>query len=66
MKIFLNGQEKEIKEGLSLLSLIEELDLDVNKIALEKDLEIIERSRFDKTLINEGSRIEIIHFIGGG
>jgi thiamine biosynthesis protein ThiS len=36
------------------------------KIAIEKDLEIIDPAAFDKTKVVDGSRIEIVHFIGGG
>jgi thiamine biosynthesis protein ThiS len=66
IKIIINGEEKLVAEGATLSQLTTDLNLDLNKIAIEKDLEIIERSKFDKTILTEGNRIEIVHFIGGG
>lgn len=65
IKIFLNGEEKFF-EKMTLSSLINLLELDVKKIAIEKDLEVVNNSDFEKITIDEGSRIEIVHFIGGG
>lgn len=66
MKILLNGEEKILARRMSVAELISELELDVKKIAVEKDLEIINPDQFTEVLIDEGSRIEIVHFIGGG
>lgn len=66
MKIILNGEETEIDNGFSVKNLLEKFALEPKKIAVEKNLEIVPRSQFDSSLINEGDRIEIIHFIGGG
>ncbi|MFT7099234.1 MAG: sulfur carrier protein [Rickettsiales bacterium] len=43
-----------------------DLDLDVKKIAIEKNYEIILPEEFGKNMLNDGDRIEIVHFIGGG
>ena len=66
IKITLNGQNKEINKNFTIKDLVNELELDLEKIAIEKDLEIINLADFDKTKINEGANIEIVHFIGGG
>lgn len=66
VKIFLNGELKEIEENLSISQLLINLDLDSKKIAIEKDLEIINPQDFDKIYLNENAKIEIVHFIGGG
>jgi thiamine biosynthesis protein ThiS len=65
IKIFLNGEER-LFEKMTLSNLINFLELDVKKIAIEKDLEVVNSSDFEKITIDEGSRIEIVHFIGGG
>lgn len=44
----------------------EELELDVKKIAIEKNYEIILPADFGQNILSEGDRIEIVHFIGGG
>ena len=66
IKIILNGDEKTIHDNISIAQLIVDLELDVTKIAVEKDLEIIHPDQFERIMLNEGSRVEIVHFIGGG
>lgn len=66
MKILLNGVEKVLSRQMTVADLIAELELDVKKIAVEKDLEIVRPELFTEILLDEGSRIEIVHFIGGG
>lgn len=66
IKIFLNGDLIEIDENLKISQLLEKLDLDFKKIAIEMDLEILNPQDFDKIILKENSKIEIVHFIGGG
>lgn len=66
MKIILNGEEKSLSRKMSVADLIAELELDVKKIAVEKDLEIVNPNQFTEVILDEGSRVEIVHFIGGG
>jgi thiamine biosynthesis protein ThiS len=66
IKIILNGEEKIIPCVMSIGELILLLEFDIQKIAIEKDLEIINPDQFDQAILNEGSKIEIVHFIGGG
>ncbi len=66
IKITLNGEEKILQCRISIAQLISDLELDVKKIAVEKDLEIVNSNQFSEVMLDEGSRIEIVHFIGGG
>ena len=66
IKIFLNGDLIEIEKNLNISQLLASLDLDASKIAIEKDLEIIHPQNFDEIIIQNNSKIEIVHFIGGG
>lgn len=66
IKIFLNGEEREVVENITISQLLAALDLDIKKIAIEKDLEILMPEEFSKTTLQNGSRLEIVHFIGGG
>ena len=66
MKIILNGEEKTLTRKMTVADLILELELDVKKIAVEKDLEIVNPGQFSEVILDEGSRVEIVHFIGGG
>jgi len=66
VKITLNGEDKFITKNTSIKSLIEKLELDVKKIAIEKNYEIILPEDFGNNILNQGDKIEIVHFIGGG
>lgn len=66
VKIILNGEEKFLDQGITIAKLISDLALDVKKIAVEKDLEIVNPAEFSEIILDEGARIEIVHFIGGG
>jgi len=66
IKIFLNGELLEIESGLSISQLLINFEIDPKKIAIEKDLEIINPQDFNKIILTENSKIEIVHFIGGG
>ena len=66
VKIILNGEEKFFSQNTTIADLIKELDLDVKKIAIEKDLEIVDSNQFSQVVLEEGNKIEIVCFIGGG
>ena len=66
MKITLNGEEISLDGKVNITSLLDKYSLDKRKIAVERNMEIVSRSAFEETYLNEGDNIEIIHFIGGG
>ncbi len=66
MKLFLNGDEREISEVSSVADLVAALGLDSRKVAVERNLEIVPRSTYAETALADGDRIEIVTFIGGG
>ena len=66
MQIILNGTEKNFQDQISIATLIKELELDEQKIAIERNKEIVPRTAFNSIRLCEGDKIEIVHFIGGG
>lgn len=64
-KILLNGEEKAVS-AQTVAALIDELDIPAGKIAVERNLEIVPKSAYLGTALNDGDRIEIVHFVGGG
>lgn len=66
MKISINGEEKEFDGPLSVRDLLLSLDLVPEKIAVERNLEIVPRSTFADVMVEDGDQLEIVHFIGGG
>ncbi|MGD9850393.1 MAG: sulfur carrier protein ThiS [Nitrospirales bacterium] len=66
MRITLNGESKEVVPDLSVGTLLQQLELQPDRVAVEINLSILDRSMFPTRKIQEGDRIEIISFIGGG
>ena len=61
-----NGDSMRVAPGLSVAQLIARLELDTRKVAVERNLEIVPRSTYATVLLQDGDRLEIVHFIGGG
>ena len=66
MQITLNGELQAVPEGLSVAGLLRELDIAARKVAVERNLEIVPKSAYETTPVEDGDRFEIVHFIGGG
>jgi thiazole synthase len=66
MRLWVNGEVREAREGMSLHAFLETLALDPRKVAVERNLEIVPRSLFVQTLLGDEDRLEIVHFVGGG
>ena len=66
MIVSLNGEDKNLDEGLSLAELIEMLELTGKRLAVEINQEIVPKSQHAEYKIKSGDKIEIVHAIGGG
>ena len=66
VSVTINGEEQSLVEVLSLADLLLTLDIRKGKVAIERNLEIVPRSLYAQTMVEEGDRLEIVHFIGGG
>lgn len=66
MHILLNGEERELADGLTVASLIEQLGFAGRRIAVEVNENIVPRSAHAATALQAGDRVEIVHAIGGG
>lgn len=67
VKVIINGEEyADLPEAITVAKLLEHLSLPRKKIAVERNLEVVSKSTFDEVTLQDGDRIEIIHFIGGG
>ena len=66
MHIHVNGEDREIAEGSSVSDLLGELELQADRVAVEINLKILDRGEFDRYVLHEDDRIEILSFIGGG
>ena len=66
MKIRLNGDPFELAGPLTIAALLAELEIEPRRVAVEHNLDIIKRARYETTMINEGDEVEIVNFVGGG
>ncbi len=66
LQITLNGEPRALATGSCVSDLVQQLSLDVRKVAVERNLAIVPRTEFAATPIMDGDRIEIVGFIGGG
>ena len=66
MIIQLNGEQRDVPEGLSLAGLVEWLELPADRIAIERNLEVVKRVNWTETPIEHGDRLEIVRMVGGG
>lgn len=70
MRITLNGETREIEPGTTVAMLVAmlsgEAERDPRGIAIERNLEIVPKSEHASTLIEDGDRIEVVQFVGGG
>ena len=66
MKIQINGEAREIEDGLTLGGLLDELKIRPARVVIELNRSIISREVYAATRLNEGDSLEIVHFVGGG
>jgi len=66
MRLTINGELRDLATAATVQELLAALELDARKIAIELNREIVPRSAYDATALNDGDKIEIVHFIGGG
>lgn len=66
MRVTINGEERQLSAPRSLEALLQELNVDPAKVAVEHNLEIVPRSTYAQVNVADGDRLEIVHFIGGG
>jgi len=66
MNLTINGEARMLDGAPNVAALVARLGLDGRKVAVERNLEIVPRSAYERTALEDGDRIEIVHFIGGG
>ena len=66
IKINLNGKPLFLPKGTSVYKVIKKNKLQLNKIDVELNKEIIDKKKINKILLKNNDKIEIVHFIGGG
>lgn len=66
MKIFINGEAREIAAATNLTALLEQFSMPTERIAVELNERVVRKKDWQSITINDSDKIEIIHFVGGG
>ncbi len=66
VQIVVNGEPREVPAGLGVAALLSHLGLPAERVAIERNLEILPRSAWPATTVQPGDRYEIVHLVGGG
>ena len=61
-----NGETKELPAGTSVRDLLDQLGLNPGRVAIEYNLEILPKTKWEATQVAHGDRFEIVQFVGGG
>jgi sulfur carrier protein len=66
MNILLNGENKEVPDGISVIGLLNFLKIQHQRVAVELNMEIVRKYQYGETPIKDGDSLEIVSFMGGG
>ena len=66
IKIKVNGKLKSINKNVNLSILIKNLEIQLKKVAIEMNGEIVDKKKLNRIILKNNDRVEIVHFIGGG
>jgi sulfur carrier protein len=66
MTVTINGERREIPDGLNVVDLLEHLGMRRERVAIERNLDMLPRARWQETRVEPNDRFEIVHFVGGG
>lgn len=66
MKIRLNGEERELVDGITVAGLVAELGLRPEQVAVERNRELVPRARHAETELVDSDVVELVTLVGGG
>jgi thiamine biosynthesis protein ThiS len=66
MNIVLNGEQRQIPDNLTVLGLLEHLNIQHQRVAVERNEEIVKKATYGETVIADNDRLEVVSFMGGG
>lgn len=66
VEIRINGEGRRVPGGISIAEMLQEIGINPQKVAVERNREIVPRSKLFEERIADGDAYEIVHFVGGG
>lgn len=66
MRLVVNGEERQVESSMTVKQLLATLGLADTLVAVERNEEVVPRAQHGSTELEEGDRVEVVHFVGGG
>ena len=66
LSVRVNGEHRRLMGPASVADMLREIGLDPGRVAVERNLNVIPRSLFGETAVEDGDDYEIVHIVGGG
>ena len=64
--IVVNGEQRNVQQGTTLARLLEQLDVALDRVAVEHNRQIAAKTAWDRIELSSGDQLEIVQFVGGG
>ena len=66
MTIFINGEARELDDGLTVAAMLDALELPKQRVAIELNRRVVRKQEWESTAVADNDRVEVVHFVGGG
>ncbi len=66
MQVIVNGEPREFPNGTTVSQMLEMLKIVPERVVVELNLTILKRAQLSSAILQEGDRVEVVHFVGGG
>ena len=66
MQVIINGESRQVPDDVTIEGLLVHLGLEMERLAVERNREVVGRTHWPVVVLKENDRLEIIHFVGGG
>ncbi len=64
--VVLNGKKEAVKDGMSMSGLLALKNIRPEVVTVELNENILEKGKYDKTILKESDKIEFVYYMGGG
>jgi thiamine biosynthesis protein ThiS len=66
MMVKINGDSRDVPDGLTVAALLDHLKMRIDRVAIERNLDILPRAHWNETRVQPNDNFEIVQFVGGG
>ena len=66
MRLKINGEDRDITSAKTVQELLDDLKITVGRVAVEVNMVIVRRTEYEQFRLNDGDKVEIVNFVGGG